>query len=353
MVGRLISLVTWMLVAGSLAIIMGGLAGRPVLLAAVPTSSMEPVLHPGDLIVVVPPLGRRLEQGQIVVFKTEQDPTWIVHRIMGGDEVQGFITQGDANRTVDPHRVFPRHVAGVIPLVGGRVAKVSGLGALSLGRGPLSNPYVAAVAMVAGIYLLASDESLRWRRLTPVVRKRRRPRGLAGVLAIYLALGAGVSMLTYLSTWSLSSQQWGKVEVVATRYPWSPANQVILGQVRREQVVLENPARVPLIIGLSASHPDIAWSPAWVMVAPGTRREVTLSLTGRSPGRQDVQLRQSVVLPFLPLPLLRALGQLHWHIPAVFTALVPALLMLIVALTDQRVAGRLRKVWITASLRAR
>lgn len=353
MIGRLISLLTGLLVAGSLTIIMGGLAGRPILLAAVPTASMVPALYPGDLIVVLPVLGRRLGPGEIVVFKTEQDESWIVHRIIGGDEVGGFITQGDANGKADPHRVFPRHVAGIVPTQGGRVAKLSGLGAFSLGRGPLSNPYLASVAMVMGIYLLASDESLRWRNLRPVVRKRRQPRGLAQVVALYLALGLGVSLLTYLSHWSLSSYQAGKVEVVAELHPWSPSNQVALGQVRQESVLLENPARVPLLIGLSANQPELRWSPDWVLLPPGGRREVTLSLTGRRLGRHQVELRQSVLLPFLPLPVLRALGQQHWHLPAVATALVPALLMLAIALTDQRVAGRLRARWIALSLRAR
>ncbi|MFZ5823188.1 MAG: signal peptidase I [Bacillota bacterium] len=352
MIGRLISLVTWLLVAGSLAIIMGGLAGRPVLLAAVPTTSMVPALYPGDLIAVVPLLGRRLSVGQIVVFKTEKDPTWIVHRIIGGSEQEGFITQGDGNQTPDPYLVYPRHVAGVVPMVGERVAKVSGLGALSLERGPLSNPYVAAVAMVLGIYLLASDQTLAWRGFAPVVR-RRRARGLAGVVALYLALGLGVSMLTYLSTWSLSSRQAGRVEVVRELYPWSSSHQILLGGERQEQVTLENPSRVPLIMGLSASDPSFRWSPAWVWLPPGSERQVTLSVAGEAPGRKEVLLRQSVYLPFLPVAFLQAMARLHWHLPAVAVALVPLLLMTAIALTDRRLAGRLRAVWTAISLWAR
>lgn len=353
MIGRLIGLVTWLLVAGSLAIIMGGLAGRPILLAAVPTTSMVPVLHPGDLIVVLPLLGRQLETGQIIVFKTERDQTWIVHRIIGGDEVTGFVTQGDGNQAPDLNRVFPRHVAGEVPQAGGWVAKVSGLGALSLERGPLSNPYVAAVAMVCGIYLLASDQSFAWRRFRPVSRRRRRPRGLASVLAVYLALGLGVSMVTYLSIWSLSSRQMGVIHVVPERYPWSSGFQVLLGEVRAERVTLENPSYVPLIIGLSASDPVVDWSPAWVYLPPGSSREITLSVAGLATGRREVLLRQSVHLPFLPLSWLRALGRLHWHAPAMAIALIPSLLMAAIALTDRRIAPRLRARWVAASLRAR
>ncbi|MFZ5815439.1 MAG: signal peptidase I [Bacillota bacterium] len=348
--GRLISLVTWLLVGGSLVIIMGGLAGRPILLAAVPTGSMLPVLRPGDLIAVVPLLGRRLEPGQIVVFKTEKDENWIVHRIIGGDEVEGFITRGDANPANDPHRVFPRHVTGIVPVVGGRVAKISGLGALSLGRSPLSSPYVAATAMLFGIYLLAGDESLlRGRRRL----HRRRQQGLGEVLAVYLALGLGVSMLTYLSAWSLSSRQAGLVEVAEHRYPWSPRNLVLLGEERTESISLENPAPVPLIIGLSSSSSAFRWQPGWLYLPPRSRQDVTLTVTGEALGRQEVLLIQSVHLPFLPLPLLRALGRIHWHAPAVAIALVPLLLMMAVALTDRRVARRLRTRWRTISLRAR
>jgi len=41
--------------------------------------------------------------GQIIVFHSEEDGIreWILHRIVGGDPEQGFITKGDANEFTD------------------------------------------------------------------------------------------------------------------------------------------------------------------------------------------------------------------------------------------------------------
>jgi len=354
MVGRLISLVTWLLVAGSLAIIMGGLTGRPVLLAAVPTSSMVPALKPGDLILVLPLFGRELSEGQIVVYKSDRDKTWIVHRIVGGDEVGGFVAKGDANDYTDPHRVLRRHVAGTVPVIGGRVVKAPGLGALSLDRGPLANPYVASTAMVLGIYLLVSDQRLRWGR-SPFSRRRRErtPRSAAGIGATYLALGLGVATLTYLSYWSLSSHQAGTVEVVAQRFPWSDRRLLLPGESRTETTRLENPSFVPLIVNLRADDSRAEWSPSWLVLPPHSTREATLTLVGLGVGEHRVVLRQSVLLPFLPVGLLRWLGRLHWHLPAMATALVPLLLMAALALTDRRVASGLRRLGLAHWLRGR
>ncbi len=353
MIGRLISLVTWLLVAGSLSIIMGGLAGRPVLLAAVPTTSMVPVLEPGDLIAVVPLLGRSLREGQIVVFRTEEDENWIVHRIVAGDEVGGFVTKGDANPRADPHRISPRHVAGTVPVFGGKVAKVSGLGALSLDRGPLANPYVAASAMVLGIYLLVSDQGLLWSRPGSRRREQRRTRTVARVFALYLSLGLGIAVLTYVSHWSLSSRQAGTVEVIPQRFPWSPPQALYLGETRRESVMLENHSVVPIIVNLVASDERAVWSREWTVLPPHSQREITLTIDGLPLGKHELVLRQSVFLPFLPVRWLQALGWLHWHLPAVATALVPLLLMAGVALGDRRVADWIRARLVTRSLRGR
>ena len=66
-------------------------------------SSMEPTYDDGDLVVV-----RRdseYESGDVIAFRAGghfEDPTRIIHRIVGGEPTSGFVTQGDNRDRTDP-----------------------------------------------------------------------------------------------------------------------------------------------------------------------------------------------------------------------------------------------------------
>ncbi|HYG59966.1 MAG TPA: signal peptidase I [Symbiobacteriaceae bacterium] len=335
---KLLNLATWFLVAVSVVILMGGLFGRPLLLAAVPTGSMVPVFGPGDLIVVIPYVGTPLSPGDIVVFRTEKDVSWIVHRIVGGSAAEGFVTKGDANSTLDPYPVYPRHVVGTVPAPGGVALAIPRGGLLSLERGPLSNPVVATSALLLGLYLVFSDareglRSIRF-RIRPVRRPGPSPKV---VLAGYGALALAVFLITLVSLTSLGSRTTGQYKVVETlssriRLP----GLVAVGNTRVDSVKIRNPAPVPLVVGLDASHPNVVWEPSWLVVGPRQTRQVDLTMNATQPGEVRVLLRQAVYLPFLPVQALQALARLHWYLPVVAVALVPALAVLLLALCDTR-----------------
>lgn len=102
----------------------------PKLLGAVPltvlSGSMEPVLSPGDVVVVRPVAADDLRTGDVVTFQpVSDDPSLVTHRVVGigstggGDRV--FTTRGDANGADDDpvtaDQVMGRVVYSV-PLVG-------------------------------------------------------------------------------------------------------------------------------------------------------------------------------------------------------------------------------------------
>ncbi|HWI51706.1 MAG TPA: signal peptidase I, partial [Symbiobacteriaceae bacterium] len=338
---------TWLLVAGSVAIIAGGLTGRPILLASVPTKSMVPVLQPGDLIPVVPLFGVELEHGQVIVFKTEGDTSWIVHRIVGGDEHEGFVTKGDANNLADPNRVFPRHVAGTVPIIGSRVVRIPRLGMLSLERSPLSNPLVAGLALILGTYLLASDAGAGFRRVRLAKLRRIRVTTLNGrtALGVYVALAVAVFAVTLMSTWGLSSQRLGTYKVLETQSTKVQVKNVYtMGTEVKDPVTLKNPSAVPLVIGLESSDPQVRWEPDWLILQPHEQREITLSIDAAVPGDYSVRLRQSVYLPLLPVQVLQILSGIGWYVPMFAEAFELMLVVVVVAVSDVRVLLHLRSV---------
>lgn len=344
---RLLGAVTWLLVAFSVTILMGGLMGRPVLLAAVPTGSMVPVLKPGDLIPVLPYLGTRLHIGDIVVFRTENDRNWIVHRIVGGDDREGFITRGDANPSADPYRVFRRHVVGKVPSPGGRTLTIPRAGLLSQERGPLSNPAIAVVALAVGLYLVFTDarEGLRALRLGSGPALYRPGPSSRVVLAVYGGLCLLAFLVTFVTLSSLGKRYEAEYRVVASQSTKLQVPGVLTrGTVKTDSVTVRNPSFVPLVMAFDSSDPATVWEPAWVVVGPRQERTVSLHISAQREGRTRVLLRQAVFLPLLPTGLLQALARMSWALPLMVVSLVPALAVLAVASLDVRVRVQLQEL---------
>ena len=104
----------------------GWLPWRPV---AVATGSMEPVIAPGDAVVVAPAQPEKLQAGDIIQFRREG--MTVVHRIVEVTETPegelAFVTRGDNNNAPDTDPVAAQDVLGRVVLV------VPGLGKFSVG----------------------------------------------------------------------------------------------------------------------------------------------------------------------------------------------------------------------------
>jgi signal peptidase I len=339
MKSRLINALTWLLVAGSVAIILGGLLGRPVLVAAVPTTSMVPVLHPGDLIPVIPAWGSDPTPGEIVVYKTSQDTVWIVHRVIGGDSVTGYIIKGDANPEPDQHRVFPKDIAGFVPTIGRTAIHIPGLGSLSLGRSPFSHPLFAGVALALGIFLLVNDMGtgmirIRWMRMR---RRKAQAKESKSTLFIYLWLAILVFIAMTITNFSLRTEQTAHFNVVQFKSAnVKDPRLTLLGFPQGDPVLLNNPSFIPVVIGLTSNDPDLVWEPAWVFLSPSSHKTVSLTRKSQVLGEHTAELRQAIYLPMLPIPVIRVLASISWSWPIFATAMVPVLLIMAAAFFDRR-----------------
>lgn len=335
--GWLLSATMWLLVAGSVVVLTGGLFGRPLLLAAVPTGSMLPVLAPGDMIIVIPTWAMApVDIGDIVVFKTPQDKQWVVHRVVGGGALEGFVTRGDANPTADAPRVFPKDIAGLVPQSGEQAYRLPRLGLLSLAEGPVSSPVVAGVALVMGVYLLVMDARPRVRLPRLRLRAKGSPRP-STVLSFYFGLTTTAFLTTLIPAWTLSSSQLIRYEVVEqVNLRHTVEGRYVVGQLHREPVVITNPAPIPMVVLFASTDPNLTYEPGWALVPP--RGEITFQVTVQTPelGQFHSKVNMGVFAPLMPPVLLAQLGRINMALAALATALVPALLLLAVALLDIR-----------------
>lgn len=355
MVRRLVNALVWLLVAGSVAIILGGLVGRPILVAAVPTTSMVPVLRPGDLIPVLPLFGQTPKQGQIVVYKTVHDSTWIVHRIVGGNQETGFITRGDANTVADPNPVHISDIAGYVPQYGHWAARIPHVGSISLGRSPLSNPIVAAAALLLGVYLLIADSgaSLARFRALRVRRHHKLEITPSQALGVYVGLAVILSLMTFMTTWSLTSHQVAKYQVVPTRSTRVFDMKVsAVGEPRTDEVNVRNLSWIPVIVALSSDDPDMEWSRSWFLLPPKADQKVSVTRHSRVAGQHTVMLRQAYYVPLLPASALKALAAVNWYLPIFVVSLIPTIPVLALAFADRRVNRHLRLIRLRMGLGA-
>jgi signal peptidase len=92
---------SWLFVAGLIALAASSMFGGPVRLVVVRGHSMDPTFATGDLIVVESITAAQV--GDIVSYPIEagKGRSHIVHRAIGGGP-DGFVTRGDNRETDDP-----------------------------------------------------------------------------------------------------------------------------------------------------------------------------------------------------------------------------------------------------------
>ena len=101
---------------------MGVLPIKPFL---VPSGSMVPVIHPGDVVLIAPVKTDAIKVGEIVEYRNTTENINIVHRVIeieGGLQSPIFIFKGDANNAPDINPVSPQQIMGreilIVPKIG-------------------------------------------------------------------------------------------------------------------------------------------------------------------------------------------------------------------------------------------
>lgn len=83
----------------------GTLTGKPTFFSIVQSNSMYPILSRGDIVLVRPVNPSDvLSVGDIILFKATRNSSsksWIIHQIADGNDLDGYITKGEANFQTD------------------------------------------------------------------------------------------------------------------------------------------------------------------------------------------------------------------------------------------------------------
>jgi signal peptidase len=82
------------------------------------TGSMEPVIKPGDIVLLAPTPRTQPELGDIVAYTARrfsgESVGIFTHRIIGGDPINGWLMKGDNNPTPDVQKPKAEDISGVV-----------------------------------------------------------------------------------------------------------------------------------------------------------------------------------------------------------------------------------------------
>lgn len=125
---NILSWPVYLCIAAGLLIAVPMVAGyRPVVVLS---GSMEPTYHVGSIIYYKEASFEQIAEGDPITFHAGDGGSLVTHRVVEKSEVtRQFVTQGDANGSVDPNPVSYDHVAGktsklTIPWAGYLVSKI-------------------------------------------------------------------------------------------------------------------------------------------------------------------------------------------------------------------------------------
>jgi hypothetical protein len=114
---------------------------------------METTYSPDDLVILKSK--ESYEVGDVIGFRVAGGGA-VIHRIVGGNEIDGFLTQGDnpdTNPHVDPWKPKPNHILGAVRL------KIDRFGAFFR---LMKHPFViGAIASVTAVYVILGDVNRR------------------------------------------------------------------------------------------------------------------------------------------------------------------------------------------------
>lgn len=328
-------------------LLAGQALGHPVLLSYVETGSMAPTFAPGDGFVVVPPeLTGGVEVGDIVVYRAVGlgGGGLTTHRVVG-DTPRGYLTRGDANAFTDQAGGEPpvqaAQVVGAVVAVGGHPVVLPGLGTLVGGlRTGLANAR-RGLGGAMGLPLGGTTGDLglglsilgiglfgygRWRSRQrpspPTARIEPPPTAhtwrrsvLLGAALVVLGASAGMVIPGGIQAIDLVS-----AEVDA------PGPRVIkAGTTETTDYPVRNGGLLPTYVVLDPQTPGIDVRPRELLLAPGERRTVTVTLTApRTIGHHREVLVDHRYLAVLPVPLLERLSAVHPWVPVVVIDAVAA-----------------------------
>ncbi|NLW08216.1 MAG: signal peptidase I, partial [Clostridia bacterium] len=169
----------------------------PFLLAPIRSNSMYPLLQRGDAAIVYPVDGSEVALGDIVIFRPRGGSLGgqaaVIHRVVSGNNEEGFITRGDANERTDQETgaaaVKPEDIQAKPLMMGGKPLRLRLLGYPSLWLEHYQQSPYALPSALGVVFVLLAGSELSGRG------KRSRKARATPAYVIYPAAGLAIGLI--------------------------------------------------------------------------------------------------------------------------------------------------------------
>lgn len=357
---KALNLVFYTLVTTVLVAALGtGITGRPFLLSVIRSYSMYPLITRGDLVLIygLSP-NQPINMGDVVLYKTEQGSLagqgWVIHRIVGGNATDGYVTQGDFNDETDQANggsspVQKDWIASRALTLAGLPIKIPLLGYVPLWAEQLqkSTYSLPLIGLVLALILAASE-------LAPQKKKRRSRRASKLEKSLLYVFG-GLTLSVVLTASMLATSQ--NLTLV---YEVSDKNRgVIMGsdvgimlvgeEAERPLVKLSNKTFLPIVATCTSKDAQISFSHNYLYLGNGQDREASFKVNAVIPGKYESKMWVGMFFPFLPAPVIYWLAKQSFWLALFVVALIPALPIMCYPIWDAKLrrqtARELGKGW--------
>lgn len=322
---------------------------QPTLAVTIRTFSMTPVLTRGDMVFIWPvTAGTKFNHGQIIVYQSPEDGIreWTMHRIVGGDAENGFITKGDANERPDQEGlryppVKPEWIHGVVPTILRVPLKIPLLGYLPLLlEENIENPLLIPgfLGILATVLLVDELTKTKKRRKKEAIQKHHFYYIGAAAFAVMMVavMLMGSLFITFLygvdkNPGVIMSSDVGVLQTGTSR-------EITLAE-------LANQGMIPSIYMAASSDPQVELEQDSFSLHAGEKMEVKAVVHAREEGMHQASVTVGMFLPFLPVAVIRFLVQKSIWLAFAVTAIVPAIPLFCMPFLDNRFRRKSVRKW--------
>lgn len=337
------------------AAIGSAITAKPFLLTAVRSNSMYPLFQRSDMIALSSlSSSDNVKIGDIVVFKSEEGSLsskgWVVHRIVSGNDENGYITQGDANEFTDQVAatnppIKREWMASRVIEIGDSVVKLPFAGYLPLfveefHSSPYALPLMAVlVAVIIGVSELKGGSEKK--------KKSKRKSSTLGLTSVYAASGLTIAVIV-AGTMISTSQHINVVYEISDKSEGllmgSDIGILKTGDTQEKELAdLQNNSFFPITVAITDNDPQISESHTLLKLRPGDSIKTTMKLEAKKPGNYQSAIWVGLFYPFLPSTLIYKLSSYNYWLALVAVSLVPGLPLMIYPLFDSKVRRKSKK----------
>lgn len=352
-VSIIIDILLYIIVAVVLvAAIASAIKDRPMLFSAVRSNSMYPMFQRGDMILITSVSETTpVNIEDIVIFRAETGSLsangWIVHRIIEGDDVLGYITKGDANTYSDQASggtgpIKREWIVSKVITLANYPIKIPLLGFLPLWMEEIkASPYAMPVITVILAAIIMISE------ITNNKKRNKKKKSNLDLPLVYLLGGLTITIIMVATMLACSQRIIVKYEVTDNGNGILSGSGIGVFKVgeksKKPLSELNNKGFFPITSTITTKDTQITFSHSLFTLSPNETIETEMELNALTIGEYNTIIHVGLFYPFLPSSLIYYLSSINYWLALVTVSLVPGLPLMLYPLIELRMRKKIIK----------